>query len=196
MRPWRTTKGPFFDYVIRELQCGHGDEAVENPDHALQGHQHAMLQCGHGDEAVENLSGGRLYLVSRVELQCGHGDEAVENTPEPLMMPSPIMLQCGHGDEAVENGARASPAPRWWPSFNAATAMRPWRTASRTAQSADSEPLQCGHGDEAVENSGPCPVDRSSCCGFNAATAMRPWRTHLLLRQRHGQRFASMRPRR
>ena len=36
--------------------------------------------------------------------------------------------------------------------FNAATAMRPWRTSIETWTLQYHERLQCGHGHEAVEN--------------------------------------------
>ena len=38
--------------------------------------------------------------------------------------------------------------------FNAATAMRPWRTRALTARYLLTLELQCGHGHEAVENGG------------------------------------------
>ena len=64
------------------------------------------------------------------------------------------MLQCGHGHEAVENLQHMSiQRSRFRTSFNAATAMRPWRTSVDIV--ADPATAKC----------------------FNAATAMRPWRT-------------------
>ena len=87
-------------------------------------------------------------------LQCGHGHEAVENLyklfPRVLVCRS---LQCGHGHEAVENEAVPVKKTRRLPCFNAATAMRPWRTSDRLRKEIEhSVRLQCGHGHEAVEN--------------------------------------------
>src|SRR5438876_1100250 len=38
-----------------------------------------QLQCGHGEFAVENVYTGRLGVISNDKLQCGHGEFAVEN---------------------------------------------------------------------------------------------------------------------
>ena len=60
-------------------------------------------------------------------------------------------LQCGHGSDAVEthSGARAS-----WTrsqSFNAATAVTPWRREIEATYGLGHDKLQCGHGSDAVE---------------------------------------------
>ncbi len=61
-------------------------------------------------------------------------------------------LQCGHGGEAVENtsshGRRTLRVGR----FNAATAVKPWRTMMAKHSDLAINWLQCGHGGEAVEN--------------------------------------------
>ena len=41
-------------------------------------------------------------------------------------------LQWGHGDEAVEEHRRALVATNDWSRFNGATAMKPWKSMSRT----------------------------------------------------------------
>ena len=162
---------------------------------------HAELQCGHGHEAVENLFLGDVAGVSK-PLQCGHGHEAVENGARKATVVVREKLQCGHGHEAVENSGTLAAPPAGIPSFNAATAMRPWRTRRSSVPLRQADRLQCGHGHEAVENgkdisARPCALhqlqcghgheavengpylvaDRVTLDGFNAATAMRPWRT-------------------
>src|SRR5216683_3200754 len=67
-------------------------------------------------------------IARMVALQCGHGGEAVENRFLPIAVCAAFLLQCGHGGEAVENSSYR-PLSRESPhSFNAATAVRPWRT--------------------------------------------------------------------
>ena len=63
------------------LQCGHGDDAVENLLGRLVSYRQftAVLQCGHGDDAVENRQAGQDLAGIAAVLQCGHGDDAVEN---------------------------------------------------------------------------------------------------------------------
>ena len=46
---------------------------------------------------------------------------------------TPISLQCGHGHETVENGTIERKDNLTPHSFNAATAMRPWRTRQGVA---------------------------------------------------------------
>ena len=102
--------------------------------------------------------------------------------------------------------------------FNAATAQRPWGTASRSDSTMHAEVLQCGHGPKTVGNADPCdvgtpseasmrprPKDRGELkrlraatradprASFNAATAQRPWGT--MPRSGQQPRRASMRPR-
>src|SRR5581483_11570671 len=111
------------------LQCGHGSEAVENPSRTLG--IGATVCCFNAATALRPWRTVPALLRSApgIELQCGHGSEAVENDGR-LDLASLVLigLQCGHGSEAVENGFMfpfCSCAP---PSFNAATALRPWRT--------------------------------------------------------------------
>ncbi len=92
--------------------------------------------------------------------------------------PSRRELQCGHGGEAVENHHTSSPSLGPGPGFNAATAVKPWRTMLSVNRVEASAALQCGHGGEAVENR-TSPRRSRRRCGprFNAATAVKPWRT-------------------
>src|SRR6185437_3430702 len=86
-------------------------------------------------------------------LQCGHGSKTVEIRPrEPSRCKARSRLQCGHGSKTVEMTHWSVSSPQTF-CFNAATAPRPWRSASLF---------------------GP-PVRLRSC--FNAATAPRPWRS-------------------
>ena len=89
-----------------------------------------QLQCGHGGEAVENVVSAIARRNGRsMTLQCGHGGEAVENlaTSDAAVKRS-TLLQCGHGGEAVENADVHAAASVVRHGFNAATAVRPWRT--------------------------------------------------------------------
>ena len=63
------------------------------------------------------------------------------------------LLQCGHGTQAVENRmCRCCDIPIHR-CFNAATALKPWRTRQSAADDrAAGDLLQCGHGTQAVEN--------------------------------------------
>ena len=77
----------------------------------------------------------------------------MENAAPQVALPPGYVLQCGHGHEAVENPPRRATTRPPPSCFNAATAMRPWRTGAGS------------------------PPPRRPSHGFNAATAMRPWRT-------------------
>ncbi len=127
MRPWRTSLLVAPTIKRSKLQCGHGDEAVENSGSGGGSNCHTPLQCGHGDEAVENDRATLSARSGEALLQCGHGDEAVENVAADSSPGRAPLLQCGHGDEAVENFSN------------------PRGEVALTQ-------LQCGHGDEAVEN--------------------------------------------
>src|SRR5919197_1421666 len=85
-------------------------------------------------------------------------------------------LQCGHGGEAVEDHRSGLTGAVGAGCFNAATAVRPWRTDISVGGTHCFFGLQCGHGGEAVEDR-PNAVRRRGARGFNAATAVRPWRT-------------------
>ena len=81
-------------------------------------------------------------------------------------------LQCGHGHEAVENFCvpRSAASPK--ACFNAATAMRPWRTISVAVVPTATVRLQCGHGHEAVENA--CTNSRVRSAAEKASMRPRP----------------------
>ena len=113
--------------------------------------EEVYLQCGHGGEAVENFIRVSEH-VAFVHLQCGHGGEAVENLTSPCTESPPM------------SAFNAATAVRPWrtgveecccrdrSAFNAATAVRPWRTERAPVVTGGWETLQCGHGGEAVEN--------------------------------------------
>src|SRR6266511_2509484 len=89
------------------------------------------LQCGHGEFAVENAECNCLHIIALFTLQCGHGEFAVENGDQAAIydtqfpqrfnaatanspwrttlaetrLGAPRSLQCGHGEFAVENSA-------------------------------------------------------------------------------------------
>ena len=60
-------------------------------------------------------------------------------------------LQWGHGDEAVEEPIHGSGSVVNCPSFNGATAMKPWKSLVGFEGVHRIVRLQWGHGDEAVE---------------------------------------------
>ena len=157
----------------------------------------AMLQCGHGDDAVENPSSACSCTAYGAGLQCGHGempwrtratDSAVLDRRQASMRPR----RCCRGERREQSSARgtgrrfnAATAMMPWrtcivqrvasgmSSFNAATAMSPWRTASDSqSRRHGGQLLQCGHG-------------------------MMPWRTvRTAVTAQVTQQLASMRPRR
>ncbi len=126
------------------------------------------------------------YLRDLVELQCGHGDEAVENSRRLESLMTGEILQCGHGDEAVENSRRSGLSSVNSMDFNAATAMRPWRTAAdRPAR------LAAAYFNAATAmrpwRTPAWAARKSAPRNFNAATAMRPWRTGSSHRSQHAE---------
>ncbi len=139
-----------------------------------------------------------IQLSTSSMLQCGHGGEAVENSlPAGPGVPGLFWLQCGHGGEAVENGRQQSPRPEKPSGFNAATAVKPWRTLRRGEGMGPTDGvLQCGHGGEAVENHRFHPL---ACmegfvlqCGHNGEAV----ENNALAHFQGMPRWASMRPRR
>ena len=64
------------------------------------------------------------------------------------------------------------------PSFNSATALKPWMTPSATVADAGDGRLQFGHGVEAVDDRAAIVgVVASDAGSFNSATALKPWMT-------------------
>src|SRR5207302_1958121 len=123
-RPWRTEEGDGKNFSTFRLQCGHGQEAVENLPITTGSPSYMKLQCGHGQEAVENEQvSGDLAAA-----------EAASLRPRPR----------GRGELTPIRETR--PPSR---GFNAATAKRPWRTAAAAKAGLPSAQLQCGHGQEA-----------------------------------------------
>src|SRR5437588_328927 len=94
MTPWRTE---YLRGVLKNpprLQCGHGDDAVENEAPVSMFAKLSGLQCGHGDDAVENAEPGVAKPNGKPTLQCGHGDDAVENNGvrvQPVRLPGASM---------------------------------------------------------------------------------------------------------
>ncbi len=99
-----------------------------------------------------------------------------------LLLKSPglgrSLLQWGHGSEAVEDVAAGMHVAAGMPSFNGATARKPWKTRRRHEQRT---------GDTRDASMGPRLGSRGrprSTCGkgevglcFNGATARKPWKT-------------------
>ena len=140
----------------------------------------------------------KAYARPQVELQWGHGLAAVDGSPagtrgaaacRASMGPRPCgrgrtaaveaaarehELQWGHGLAAVDGSVSRPQTPNAPPSFNGATALRPW-TANASAPGqvggrASMGPRPCGRG-----RSGPPPAPAPLPEGFNGATALRPW---------------------
>ena len=120
---------------------------------------------------------GSVPSSARRALQCGHSPKAVENLHNPesgrgrkgaSMRPQPEgrgELQRLLGSGVQEPSFNAATARRPWrtprnlglvrpqfPRFNAATARRPWRTLDADASAEKILELQCGHSPKAVEN--------------------------------------------
>src|SRR5207302_1980439 len=131
----------------------------------------------------------------------GHGAEAVETARASSTARRSSLLQWGHGAEAVETCGRFLRLGSQSPSFNGATARRPWKRCSmrpgtcplprcfngaparrpwkrRDAHAAAAQLLllQWGPGAEAVETATSSSGSTSTPARFNGATARRPWK--------------------
>ena len=125
--PWKHRCRAWLEKVFRELQFGHGCDAVETCRARDRRMPLMQLQFGHGCDAVEtswNLSLGlrlagfnsatvvtpwkrRSWHRSRSPrrwLQFGHGCDAVETSHRVSLYSSSATLQFGHGCDAVETG--------------------------------------------------------------------------------------------
>ena len=135
------------------LQCGHGDEAVENPRASmpvtLRSDAASMRprRCGRGERVPDALQG-----LGRRELQCGHGDWPWRTSPSGCVITMTVR-------------------------FNAATAMSPWRTCSLGRFDLLVDVLQCGHGDVAVENGERLVLEGSAGPELQCGHGDWPWRT-------------------
>src|SRR5438128_1112547 len=107
MTPWRTHREKPQTVRVTRLQCGHGDDAVENAMVRCVPRSTKELQCGHGDDAVENQA-----ILRRKRLRTLCFNAATAMTPWRTGGRRTARLSCG--------------------SFNAATAMTPWRTHRRS----------------------------------------------------------------
>ncbi len=165
---------------ITTLQCGHGPKTVEN--HAglwRHGCRHKSFNAATARRPWRTVCGRRPSLRSK-RLQCGHGPKTVENDRahrrlglqggEASMRPRPedrgerVALFVNVLQLATPASMRPRPEDRGEhlglglnrfvarPSFNAATARRPWRTDSAILTSSAAISLQCGHGPKTVEN--------------------------------------------
>src|SRR5438128_1957612 len=79
MTPWRTGSRDWRWLQNSSLQCGHGDDAVENTTELRQ--DSGAGQCFN---AATAMTPWRTWWQCRFcgfcsSLQCGHGDDAVEN---------------------------------------------------------------------------------------------------------------------
>src|SRR5216683_1945128 len=88
-----------------------------------------------------------------------------------------MLLQCGHGGEAVENKMMTAWKLNQQQCFNAATAVRPWRTLARLLQHSQGAGFNAATAVRPWRTSETGKNTRSTATSFNAATAVRPWRT-------------------
>ncbi len=130
------------------------------------------------------------------QLQCGHGGEAVENKLTTAVERGGSQLQCGHGGEAVENVSCLVEGRGVPDCFNAATAVRPWRTPKTWDNPANPPELQCGHGGEAVENGRAGRAHRSMRQRLQCGHGGEAVENYAKRGARGGGYIASMRPRR
>src|SRR5437879_2529684 len=79
MTPWRTAARAQTYDVASKLQCGHGDDAVENQ--ADPRHEGDDVLCFNAATAMTpwRTNKGLDAALEDITLQCGHGDDAVEN---------------------------------------------------------------------------------------------------------------------
>ena len=148
----------------------------------------STLQWGHGLAAVDGI-GNAFLMCADITLQWGHGLAAVDGRARRIrrrrrsasMGPRP----CGRG----RSSARSEPQ-RYFPSFNGATALRPWTEDGQRSLYV----LDLGfNGATALRpwTAGIWPLTRSfpsasmgprpcgRCGRFNGATALRPWTARL-----------------
>ena len=150
LRPWKGRWRDLSDVPMGKLQWGHGLAAVEGESAAPAPDHIPLLQWGHGLAAVEGwerankewcarngfngatalrpwkgTAAGRPGALERM-LQWGHGLAAVEGFLVVGYELALRVLQWGHGLAAVE-GATAMAIIIDTPSFNGATALRPWK---------------------------------------------------------------------
>src|SRR5437588_342460 len=128
MTPWRTRSRNHQAWPVVQLQCGHGDDAVENPE----------------SEPVKVVDMRRFNAATAMTPWRTRGSPATGRAGRRCFNAATAMTPWRTGDD------RASPARGGC--FNAATAMTPWRTQLPSAYRRPRRGLQCGHGDDAVEN--------------------------------------------
>ncbi len=136
------------------------------------------LQCGHGPKTVENLSILPAFRSYRDGASMRPRPE--DRGEQPVHSPDcgqRERLQCGHGPKTVENSRCPGRHPDTGSSFNAATARRPWRTASAICIGVVPRLASMRPRPEDRGEPGPPCAARSGRPSFNAATARRPWRT-------------------
>ena len=108
-----------------------------------------QLQWGHGREAMDG--GARLDIaINRTMLQWGHGREAMDGrTARAYSAPA----SCFNGAMAVRPWMARSTAmyPSPATSFNGAMAVRPWMACRNTRRAPRRSWLQWGHGREAMD---------------------------------------------
>ena len=196
-RPWRTMADTAArsDFAVM-LQCGHGPKAVENadcrdPNGDMPGASMRPRPEGRGER--------------RCPVPCVPVASGASMRPRPEGRGEPLALSTESRCTVSFNAATArrpwrtatrKTTSRPLRSFNAATARRPWRTTWQTSPRRRHATLQCGHGPKAVENR--CGSVRNAVQShgrFNAATARRPWRTDKSHEHEPGRHAASMRPR-
>src|SRR5947209_4005667 len=87
------------------------------------------LQCGHGEFAVENRRAGTAGATRRPALQCGHGEFAVENQAVVVDVQVELVgFNAATANSPWRTRRCAGSPPRAICGFNAATANSPWRT--------------------------------------------------------------------
>src|SRR6266511_2030405 len=89
------------------------------------------LQCGHGEFAVENAECNCLHIIALFTLQCGHGEFAVENKRFTYVVLK--RKEASMRPRRIRRGERGNSVPErlLCLCFNAATANSPWRTEIR-----------------------------------------------------------------
>ncbi len=86
MKPWKTECRNDSE-TVRELQWGHGDEAVEDKSERPRRRSHDRFNGATAMKPWKTCSNAAARHRATTMLQWGHGDEAVEDGPR-AMVPS------------------------------------------------------------------------------------------------------------
>src|SRR5438552_2866353 len=127
--PWRTqtaaqAAGDVMTASMRPRRRRRGEPLLAEPGTMFGG----WLQCGHGGDAVENPDRGGVLAPNPLSFNAATAATPWRTGSHRGGLAPVNVLQCGHGGDAVENSDGAGNDAVAAHGFNAATAATPWRT--------------------------------------------------------------------